>query len=456
MTHKSIFDQAAFEGYQQTWLGRRQRYELYRAYYYGRAYDNLRTFALTQGLYRGTRTLFSPLRKAVRVDVSKVPAGWALPKEASQQTIDRVKEMRKLADVERVYQQFTRFGAVAGESAMVLAGSLADGFSVSAHHADDVVQGKLDDGTPFALIVKRQTVTGLPYNGQLYSYRGTINEYAMLITPEKVITYKDGEPYSYEPGRKPEQVNVFGFIPLVFGCYSDDEDGSGAPAFAGVLELLDKVNEMASMTLDVIGRNAEPLLVGTGVTDIERDPENDALLTPQKDAKFYTVEPNLAIADTLAFIQDVRDEFKSLLPQLAIDELRNASDLAYDTVMMLLQEVGDHIVSVRTCVDRSVETIEQWMLGQDEGGVPEDYEIDRDRRWLALTESQQLDLEVKRLGLESQRQGIEAQRQSLAQQQQAAAQSDQTHPIDLESKVVDLEAKKKALTEKPAPGATAK
>lgn len=410
----SIFDHAAFEAYQQSWLGRRQRYELYRAYYYGRAYDNLRNYALTQGLYRGTRTLFSPLRKAVRIDVAKVPAAWALPKEARQQTVDRVKELRRLADVERAYQQFVRYGAVAGEAALILAGSAADGFTVSAHHADDVVQGRLDDGTPFAMIVKRQTVTGLPYTGQLYSFAGQINEYAMLITPEKVATYKDGALFAYETGRPAEQPNVFGFIPLVMGCYADDEDGSGAPAFAGVLELLDKVNELASMLLDVIGRNAEPVLFGTGVTDIQRDPDNDAILTPQKDARFYTVDPNLAIADTLAFIQDVRGEFKSLLPQLAIDDLRSASDLAYDTVITLLQELGDHIVSVRTCVDRSIETVERWMLGQHDGGIPDDYELDRDRRWLTLTESQQLDLEAKRLGIETQRAAAERARAGAA------------------------------------------
>jgi hypothetical protein len=227
-------------------------------------------------------------------------------------------------------------------------------------------------------------------------------EYAQIITPEYIQEYRDGKPAG------DAVPNAWGRIPLVLGQYIEGEDGLGEPAFGGVLELLDRVNEMASLTLDVVARNAEPLLVATGVQDIQMSPGQDAIKERNENAKFYTVNPQLAIAETLAVIQDVRQEYKNLLPQLRLDALSGASDLAYDTVMTLLSELGDHIVAVRSSVDIAVETVERWMLDAT-GGIPSDYRLDRRRRWMPMSETQQLDLELKRLELEERRRAQAAQ-----------------------------------------------
>jgi hypothetical protein len=68
-------------------------------------------------------------------------------------------------------------------------------------------------------------------------------------------------------------------------------------------------------------------------------------------------------------------------------------------VMMMLMELGDHIVAVRSSVDPSIETVERWML-EANGGVPDDYELWRDRRWMTLSERQQLELEQLRASVE--------------------------------------------------------
>lgn len=396
----SIFERAEFEPYKRPWVSRCLRYERNRTYYEGRAYDKIRAamqqFGVAQRLYEGTRTLFSPLRRVVRVDTAKIPADWALPKEASQTTQDRVKELRKLTGADVEYARFLRRAAVAGEAALMLSGDKVNPV-ISALRPDEVILGVLPSGEPFAMILKRKTLSGVPYLGQSYFSPGAIDEWAQVITAATVTTYQDGA----QAGDV--QANAFGFIPVLLSVYEEGEDGCGESAFAGVLELLDRVNEVASITLDVITRNAEPILVGTGVESVERDDGSDALLSKNPDAKFYTIDPNLAIAETLSFIQDVRSEFKTLLPQLTIDRLGSMSDLAYDTVITMLQELGDHIVAVRTNVDPAIETIERWILGGQAGGIPDDYELDRDRRWLALTESQQLDLESKRLAIESQK-----------------------------------------------------
>jgi hypothetical protein len=234
-------------------------------------------------------------------------------------------------------------------------------------------------------------------------------EWAQLITEYQVFTFRDGVQESM-------QHNALGYVPVFFGRFVEGEDGNGEPAFGGVLELMDRVNESASLTLDVIMRNAEPLVVMTGVTEVERDDDSDALKIGNEKANVFTVDPKLAIADTLAFIQDVRSEFKALLPQLRLDELTGASDLAYETVITLLQELGDHVVAVRSSVDRTIEAVERRLLGYQVGhdvsqngrDVSLSYGLWRDRRWLTLTESQQLDLEGKRLGIEQQRKALDA------------------------------------------------
>ncbi|HNP70948.1 MAG TPA: hypothetical protein PKK15_07570, partial [Kouleothrix sp.] len=394
----SIFELPEFEPYRQGWQARCARYRRNREYYDGRAYERIRATALQLGLpqrlYEGTRTLFSPLRRVVRVDCAKIPAGWALPRDASVATQERVKTLRKLAGADMEYGRFLKRAAVNGEAGLMLSGEPANPI-ISALRPDEIVLGTLPDTRPFAMILKRRVIGGVPYLGQSYFMPGAIDEWAMVVTADLVTIYHDGGLV----GRSP---NAFRFIPVLLSVYEEGEDGCGESAFHGVLELLDRVNEIASLTLDTIARNAEPLLVGTGVTEVQRDDSSDALLSQNPDAKFYTIDPNLAIAETLAFIQDVRGEFKTLLPQLTIDRLGSMSDLAYDTVITMMQELGDHIVDVRTNVDVAIETIERWIMGT-QGGIPDDYELDRDRRWLALTESQQLDLESKRLAIEAQK-----------------------------------------------------
>ncbi|KPV49812.1 hypothetical protein SE17_30495, partial [Kouleothrix aurantiaca] len=145
-------------------------------------------------------------------------------------------------------------------------------------------------------------------------------------------------------------------------------------------------------------------LVATGVQDIVMQPGQDAIKERNADAKFYTVNPQLAIAETLELIRDVRSEYKSLLPQLHLDELRVRGDLAYDTVVTMLSELGDHVLAVRSGVDRAVEQVERWMLDAT-GGTPSDYALHHERRWLALSEAQQIDLQLKRQQLEERRRG---------------------------------------------------
>ncbi|KPV52628.1 hypothetical protein SE17_14340 [Kouleothrix aurantiaca] len=382
----SILDLPQFASYLLPWQARCARYARNRAYYTGKAYENLSQYAAAAQLYNGTRTLFSPLRRCVRVDVAKVPGGWLLPDSASAYTRREVDSLRVKTGALGAYERFLLYGAVAGEAALMLAGR-PGAPEIMALRADEIILGELG-GAPLALIIKRQRV-GLQ-----------VQEYAQAITPEYVQEFVEG-------AARPAMRNAYGYVPVLLGQYVAGEDGCGEPAFGGVLELLDRVNELASLTLDVVARNAEPLLVATGVQDIVMQPGQDAIKERNADAKFYTVNPQLAIAETLELIRDVRSEYKSLLPQLHLDELRVRGDLAYDTVVTMLSELGDHVMAVRSGVDRAVGTVERWMLHAT-GGVPGDYGLNPGRRWLALSEAQQIDLQLKRLDLEARAAGMVA------------------------------------------------
>ncbi len=405
----SIFDSLPdLKAYQADLKHRQKRYQRNRQYYDGSIYDRYRSslaalqssqvqlYVGARQLYEGTRLIFSPLPRCVRVDVAKVPGAWDLQLEASEATKNRVKALREQYDLERVYGRLLTFAGVAGEGALLVAGNRQQPI-VNAYRPDEAVRGTIG-GQPFGLIVKQAADASGKY------------EYGQLWTPGEVRTYRDG---NQQGG---VQRNPWApVVPLFMGPFEEGEDGNGVPSFGGVLELLDRVNELASLTLDVISRNAEPLIVATGVSSIERAAGDDTLIIPQSDANVYSIDPKLAIADTLAFIQDVRGEYKNQLPQLHLDRLTGASDLAYETVLTLLMELGDHIIAVRNNVDPLIESVERLLLGD----APADYRLHRERAWMPLTESQQLDLEAKRQSVEKAKREAQQPQQPKQPEEQA-------------------------------------
>src|SRR5688572_30308549 len=115
---RSIFNLPPFAQQRESWVARCARYQRYRAYYNGTAYEAIHGIKQQQQLYAGIKTLYSPLRRVVRVDCAKVPAGWALEEgEAGKATIERVELLRKLSGAEQAYDRFLLYGAVAGDSA---------------------------------------------------------------------------------------------------------------------------------------------------------------------------------------------------------------------------------------------------------------------------------------------------------------------------------------------------
>src|SRR5262245_27132813 len=199
----SIFELPKYQPYQPPWSTRTARYAKYRAYYTGTAYDRLGRFAVARKLYSGTRTLFSPLRRCVRVDLAKVPAGWALPSDVSRVTSEAVAELRRAAGADAAYSRFLLYGAVVGEAALLLSGS-PEAPELNAYRADEVIIGHNE-----ALVVKTapDQVAGV----------GRQVEYAQVITPDYVQEYRDGKPVG------DAVPNAWGRVPLILSSYIEGE-----------------------------------------------------------------------------------------------------------------------------------------------------------------------------------------------------------------------------------------
>jgi hypothetical protein len=394
----SVFDTVAdLQVYRDRWVQRCERYQLLRAYERGTVYHDEKLRKALK-LYAGIRQIFGPLRRAVNVDVALVPGNWqidrgneddrrpAVPKPVA----DAVQQVRTWSGFRAAYGRAVRHGSVAGEfGLLVIDDQRARTVQIVPLRPDEVVTGAFADGTPFGLVIKCNLVD-----------RGGVYEYAQLITPNTITTFRNGVQHDYDGGGA-KRPNLQRTVTVVFSPYRAGEDGVGENTFAGTHELLDRVNDATSQALDVIQRNAEPLTVFSGVDEINFDADNNAIKMSKPDAKAYTVAPNLVIDQALAVIEKVLGEFKNLLPQLIFDELRSRNDLAYDTVLTLCSELIWHIQEVRTHVDAAVEAAERLALA---AGVqmglwsvdPLAHRLDPERYVIAPTPGQRLALDGQR------------------------------------------------------------
>lgn len=417
----SVFDTVRdLEIYRMRWQQRCAHYQILRAYYEGTVYDQFPELVKALKLYSGIRQIFGPLRRAVRVDVAKVPGGWQIDPGDEQTGRAAVPAAIKVA-VEQIrtwstyrasYSRGVLHGATAGEFGLLMVDDrLNRTTQIVPLRPDEVVTGTFSDGTPFGLIIK----CGLVDRQGQY-------EYAQLITPNTITTFRSGLQHDYDGGGA-KRPNLLGFVPLLLSPYLAGESGIGENAFAGTQELLDRVNDAVSQVLDVIQRNAEPLTVFSGVDSVDFDGDNNALILKKDTSKAYTLDPNLAIDQAVMLIDKVLVEFKNLLPQLVMDDLRSAHDIAYDSILTLCMELIDHVADVRTHVDAAIETAERWALAAgNQMGIwsvdPGLHRLKPDRFVIEPTPGQKLDMENKQVGLEGARKALTAPAQPQSNTQQ--------------------------------------
>lgn len=404
MTIKSIFDLEEFKPYKAEWNSRLNTLSTRAKYYDGTIYSEARGLLgwLAPRLYGQIKPLYLPLSKAVDIDAGIIPGEWKLPEDdpktkAWQKAIDTVFDWSSW-DTDGVL--YVHYGAQSGLSGLKIA-DLRKSKRVIIQPTDPTLfmligMGMYDDSPDMALFIEKKT-----------DELGKDYEYAEVITPQTIRTFKNGIPAGFDD-RESEYKNELGFVPYVEVRHIETGKPYGEATFQKSIPLLDEVNNLATDLAKIIKKNADPqwAVIGAEPSDLEHG--SDSVWFLPSDADVKVLVPGIDIAGVLAFIQEIAKGVKESLPELAFDDLKARDQVATKTVELQLMELILKIKRTRPNYDRGLTTALKMagraakQMGLSEIGVLDDEELmfDAKRAILPPDEMAQIQLETARLELE--------------------------------------------------------
>jgi len=409
---KSIFELPEFKPYERAWNIRIKTLTTRAKYYDGSIYDDAINGLswLAPRIGQSIEPLYLPLGSAVDVDAGIIPGGWKLPDEDAraegwQNAIDTVFDWSNW-DTDGVL--FVHYGAQYGVSGLRVA-DLRDVGRVIVQPIDPTlfmtIGMRAYDNTPdmSIMIEKREDTDGKTF------------EYAEVITPSSIRTFKDGSPYGFDE-RKPEYPNELNFVPFVEIRHIETGKPFGECTFQKAIRLLDSVNRMASDLKKIIDKNSDPQWAIMGAEPSELNHSSDNVWFLPADAKVQILVPQIDIEGVLAFIKEIAVNVEKALPEKAFDDLRRKDQIATATLELQLMELVLKVKRTRPNYDKGLKLALQ-MAGKaaktmslPEIAVLDDEELrfDDERPILPIDEEGQIKLEIARLELEQLRgNGIE-------------------------------------------------
>ncbi len=350
MSSGSIFKLDEFKQYERQWQNRVAELNRRASYYDGSVYNAARKQLdwLAPRLYKGIKPLYLPLSRAVDVDAGIIPGGWELPPdepnaETWQSAMDTVFDWSNW-DTDGVL--YVHYGALYGVSGLRISDMRNEGM-VIVQPVDPMLYMLIDKNmyTPdvqMALWVERRT------DGMGEDY-----EYAEVITPELIRTYKDGQPESFDE-REPEYKNELGFVPYVEVRHIETGKPLGECTFQKSIDLLNEVNEIASYLADIIKKNADAqwAIFGAEPSDLQHSGEVVWFFPQGADAK--PLVPGIDIDGVLEFIKEISANVNASLPELAFDDLRRKDQIATATLELQLMELVLKVRRTRPNYDRGL------------------------------------------------------------------------------------------------------
>lgn len=339
----SIFNLDEFKGYANRWHARQRELARRKGYYDGSVYKGIRdafssTKMLTPRLYRGIKTLYLPLFRAVQVDAGIIPGDWAWEEEAPDAWEAARAQIFDWSDWRRRGVLYCHYGACFGVTGLRVADLRNRGqvqlLPVSPEYFMLVETGQYDTAPTIAFWLEQREADG-----------ETV-EYAEVITPDLVRTYWDGKPTGIE-GRDPEYPNELGFVPFVETRHIESGDPLGECTYQMAIPLLDEVNQLASYLGDIIAKHAEPqwVISGAEASDLVKSGDNVWFL-PTPGAKAEPLVAGVDIAGVMGFIDAIAANVTSSLPELAFDELKTKTQIATATIELQLMEL---VLKVKRC-----------------------------------------------------------------------------------------------------------
>jgi len=402
MKGSSIWTLPEFKPYALRWHDRQRRLVQLRRYYEGTIYQDT-AFKLAHKLYAQTKAMLSFLARAVDLDVALVPGvmgPWELSDKALQQQRDAQATLYEWSAWDIEGDEWLEDGATCGEAAIKIVPDAEQGIvkmqRLRPEHLLYIDKHVVEGVTmPLALIVDPAAIAP---NGETY-------EYAEAITPTEIRTYWNGEPHGYD-GAPDRFANPLDFVPVV----RVRNDGESRPTFAKCLPQLDSVNELASYLGNIIGRHAEPQWAAFGVEETELTRGNNVWFFPDANSKLEAILAQIDVEGVLAFLQEIKGEVKSNLPELAFDDLRAKDQIATETLEVQLVELDAKIWRMRrrydaALVDAHVMAATAAMVTgiRDLTPLLAPHSLDYKRPVRPISELDQIRLEEARLSLELQR-----------------------------------------------------
>jgi len=405
---KSIFDLEEFKPYKKSWEARTSALKKRAGYYDGTVYSGVKEILgfLMPRLYRGIKPLYLPLARAVDVDAGIIPGGWEFP-EDDPKTELWAKARDTLFDWSNWDTDgvlYVHYGAQYGVSGLKVS-DYRDKKIVLVQPIDPMlfmlIGMKAYDSTPdmSIMIEKRDDADGKEF------------EYAEVITPQEVRTFKNDSPMGFDE-REPRYKNELGFVPLVEVRHIETGKPLGEATFQKSIPLLDEVNELGSYLADVIKKNVEPQWFGKGIEPSDLVASGESVwFASNPDSDIRPLVPGIDIDGVLAFVKEIAQNVKESLPELAFDDLRRKDQIATATLELQLMELILKVKRTRPNYDKGLKIALQ-MAGRAAKSMnlaeisvldDEELRLDDNRNILPVDEKGQIELELARLELEQMR-----------------------------------------------------
>jgi len=346
----SIFDLPEFKPYHDVFRARANRFGTYWKYYKaevykGESYKTVVGQAVGQRIANMVRPLFTPLARAVNLDVALIPGEWQLNEwtRPHKAVIDTLFEQSKW-DVQG--DLFVKFVVSMGEAALYVVDDRENKtvmWQVLRPDSYLPIYRSAFDPTLRKLIL----FTEAPLEGD-----GDMAEVAFVLEPDKVRTFHGGELTPFM-GRPVEYANPLGFVPAVV-CQNDPGDGMGEPTFDDAIASLDQVNLQATYLANIIQKHAEPQWATFGAEPGDLEKSGDKVWFFPEGSDVKAVLAQVDFEGVLKFIQEVKEEVKESLPELAIAKLVGVQRVAAATIELQLAEAVFKIRRLRKPIDMAL------------------------------------------------------------------------------------------------------
>lgn len=348
----TVFSLPEFRPYEARFIHRVSTFSQLRRYVDGSIYQDS-SFRMAHKLYAQTKSLFSFLARTVDLDIALVPGvmdPWDLAEDTPTVIEDAQKQLYEWSSWPTTGDEWLEDGCCLGEAMLKIVPSfgmvqlqrLKPELCMLVEHFGPSEQEIVD----LALIVDRNAIDP---SGEQY-------EYAEAITPTMIRTYRNGAPHGYEgapdnPNKLDRYPNILGFVPVI----QTQNDSECRPTFWKVLPQITSVNELASYLSNVIGRHVEPQWAAFGVEEGELTRSGTNIwFVPNAGAKIEALLAQIDVPGALSFINEVKMETKSNLPELAFDDLRAKAQIATETLEVQLVELDAKIWKMRRRYDQGL------------------------------------------------------------------------------------------------------